>query len=967
MLSSYGNLSAAANVASGTDPSGGVTTTVTPHGGSAMLQMTESPHDGTPQGYIAYIENLAHGDVITATFWGWDQTPGVSPSLRIWAHYAQSGDVDSYAGSAGGNSTYTDGTGWSQLTWTWTFDSAGDTRDALVIEARLYSTPSSGEFSTDFWIDDLQVIAPDSAAVSFPAAGDLSISKTGPSTALPGDELVYEITLGNIGDLTATEVTVVDTLPFSITGVISSSNALTTTVMYDQITWEFGDLGVEAFETIYLTATVDSNAPVGLVLTNTASVTTTAAGDDPANNRDSVYTTIIPDSWCGYPATYIHVIQGSGMSSPEVGNVHTVEGVVVGDFQTSSHLYGFFLQEEDTDADSNPMTSEGIFIYDGSSPAVDVNDGDIVRVEGTVQEYFGLTRLTNVSSVEVCPGSDVASPAIPNMPVTSVNDWEWYEGMSVNITQTLYATDNYNQGRYGEVDLSIDSRQDSPTNVVEPGAAAIALQDLNDRSRIQMDDGRSSSNAVPPAYIGDGGTLRAGDTIPGLKGVLGYAYSAYEIHPTEVVSFTRVNARDTTPPAVGGTHKVASFNVLNYFTTLNDSGPICGPLGNLDCRGADNAAEFTRQRTKIITAIIELDADVVGLMEIENHPTDEALQDLVNGLNDEAGAGTYDYIDTGPVFTDAIKVAFIYKTDTITPVGAHAILDSSVISTFIDTKNRPVVAQTFADTLWGEKFTVAVNHLKSKGSDCDSLGDPDIGDGQGNCNLTRTSAAEALVDWLATDPTSSGDGDFLIIGDLNAYAKEDPVDAIKAGGYTDLLESSADSYTYVYYGQAGYLDHALANAAILNQLTGVTIWHINADEPSALDYNDYNLPLGLYNPDQYRSSDHDPVIVGLDLSVELPNASFVSNSPVTLGEVSVFTNTSTGDAPLTYTWDFGDEFTSTLESPTHTYTQTSTYTVTLTVTNVYGTDIYTDTHIVEALPVEMREIYLPMIFKLYED
>jgi hypothetical protein len=165
VLGSYGNLSAAANVASGTDPY--TSTTVLPHGGSAMLQVTESPEGGTPQGYIAFVENLANGDVVDASFWGWDSTPGASPSLRLWAHYAQSGDVSSYAGSAGGNSTYTDGTGWSQLSHTWTFDDGGGTRDALVIEARLY-TPTGAD-GTDYWIDDLQVIAPDTATVTFPA------------------------------------------------------------------------------------------------------------------------------------------------------------------------------------------------------------------------------------------------------------------------------------------------------------------------------------------------------------------------------------------------------------------------------------------------------------------------------------------------------------------------------------------------------------------------------------------------------------------------------------------------------------------------------------------------------------------------------------------------------------------------------------------------------------------------------
>ncbi|MEA3439872.1 MAG: hypothetical protein U9R58_06285 [Chloroflexota bacterium] len=226
-------------------------------------------------------------------------------------------------------------------------------------------------------------------------------------------------------------------------------------------------------------------------------------------------------------------------------------------------------------------------------------------------------------------------------------------------------------------------------------------------------------------------------------------------------------------------------------------------------------------------------------------------------------------IDTGTIGSDAIKVSLIYKPGSVSPVGSYAILDSSVDPTFIDTKNRPVLAQTFADND-GEKFTVAANHLKSKGSSCESIGDPDTGDGQGNCNLTRMSAAIALANWLQTYPTGIYDLDFLILGDLNAYAKEDPVDAILDAGYTDLVDSYGgdNKYSYVYKGQAGYLDHALSDFSLTIQVVGAMIWHINADEPNALNYNDYNQP-GLYSADRYRSSDHDPIVVYLELE-DLP-------------------------------------------------------------------------------------------------
>ena len=123
----------------------------------------------------------------------------------------------------------------------------------------------------------------------------------------------------------------------------------------------------------------------------------------------------------------------------------------------------------------------------------------------------------------------------------------------------------------------------------------------------------------------------------------------------------------------------------------------------------------------------------------------------------------------------------IYRPAVVTPVGDFELLTPADDPRFIDTKNRPTLAQTFQENATGARFTVAVNHLKSKGSDCLDVGDPDLGDGQGNCNQTRSAAAQALVDWLATDPTGSGDPDFLIMGDLNSYAMEDPIDEIKAG------------------------------------------------------------------------------------------------------------------------------------------------------------------------------------------
>jgi predicted extracellular nuclease len=570
--------------------------------------------------------------------------------------------------------------------------------------------------------------------------------------------------------------------------------------------------------------------------------------------------------------TSIHAIQGSGAVSDMAGSERVIEGVVAGDYQGSSGLNGFFVQEEDADADGDPQTSEGIFVFAPGSAPVDA--GDVVRVQGTVAEFNGKTQVGGVTNLAVCPGDGSVTATEVSLPVSSLSDWEPYEGMLVTFDQSLAIGEYFNFDRFNELVLT-DGRQFTPTAVHEPGSPeAAALAQDNLLGRITLDDGRNAQNP-DPAIHPNGATFdlmnrfRGGDTLQDVTGVLDFAFGLYRIQPTQGAGYTAANPRPPQHDPVGGNVKVASFNVLNYFTTLGS-------------RGADTAEEFARQRAKIIDAITRLDADVVGLIEIQNNT--EAIANLVDGLNEGSGAGTYTYVDTGVVGTDEIKVAFVYKPARVTPVGDYAILDSSVDPRFLDTKNRPALAQTFQSNENGGIFTTVVNHLKSKGSDCNDVDDPDTGDGSGNCNLTRTAAAEALVDWLATDPTDSGDDDFLIIGDLNSYDKEDPIDALRAGGFTGLLHEFQGelAYSYVFDGQLGYLDHALAGEGLADEVTGATVWHINADEPDILDYDmTFKQPAqdALFEPHAFRSSDHDAVVVGLDMCDEIAPAIDVSVSP----------------------------------------------------------------------------------------
>ncbi len=585
-----------------------------------------------------------------------------------------------------------------------------------------------------------------------------------------------------------------------------------------------------------------------------------------------------PPEACGDPYTFIYDIQGSGTDSPFDATEVATEGVVVGDFQVGGKN-GFFIQDPTGDAD--PVTSDGVFVY---YTGLDVNVGDHVRVRGTVDEYFGLTEITSVSQAWYCGVGDPISPTVLSLPVNDTAIYESYEGMLVTYPQDLVISEYFNFDRYGEIVLT-SMRHLTPTALFEPGSAEqAAMAEFYLLDSITLDDGSSYQNPDPARHPNGleftlDNLFRGGDLVTNVTGVLDYNFSLWKIQPTQGADYTDSNHRTNVPADVGGSLKVASFNVLNYFSTIDTGSWICGPAEDMECRGADTTEEFERQRAKIFSALSIIDADIVGLMEIENNLYDEAVIDLVDGLNAVVGAGTYSYIDTGVVGTDAIKQAIIYKTSTVTPLGNYAILDNTVDSRFLDTKNRPTIAMTFQEIATGETLTVAVNHLKSKGSACDDVGDPDLGDGAGNCNLTREAAAAAMVDWLATDPTGAGSKNSLIIGDLNSYDKEDPIDAILAGpddtlgtsdDYMDMIYNFVGeaAYGYVFDGQVGYLDHALANKWLSSQITGTTLWHINADEPDLIDYDmSYKADAqdALYAPDQYRSSDHDPVIIGLNL------------------------------------------------------------------------------------------------------
>lgn len=558
---------------------------------------------------------------------------------------------------------------------------------------------------------------------------------------------------------------------------------------------------------------------------------------------------------CDAPAETIGSVQGEGKASPRVGDTVTVQGVVTASFQQPGGYDGYFVQDA---GDDNDATSDGIFVYAKGNAAAQREAGDVVRVTGKVSEYYDMTQVTQAGDAVVCDtGAEQPAPAELTLPMDD-DAREAVEGMSVVLGEGII-NESFNYDRYGELTLGSE-RHAQPTNAFRPGtdeAKALAAANLEDS--ITLDDGINSQNPNPVRHpngenYGPDNRFRMGDTLREVTGVMHFSFDKWRIQPTEGAEYEETNPR-TPAPEVSGSIKVASANVLNYFTTLADDDP--------NARGANNAAEFQRQKDKIVSQLAEIDADVFGLMEIENN-SDVAVHDLVDGLNAKIGSDEYAAVETGTLGTDAITTAMIYKPAKVERVGDFSALTESVDPNFDTSRHRPALAQVFKDKTTGEEFSVVVNHLKSKGSAC-GAGDPEDPNGQGNCNGTRVEGAKALANWIKTDENLSRSGRTLVIGDLNSYAKEDPIVALEEAGFENMVAKFGgdDAYSYVFDGQTGYLDHALATEKLAGEIEGVADWHNNSDEP---DINDYNLDFGrsaeYFENNPYRASDHDPVIIG---------------------------------------------------------------------------------------------------------
>ena len=574
----------------------------------------------------------------------------------------------------------------------------------------------------------------------------------------------------------------------------------------------------------------------------------------------------------------IATVQGTGAATtlPATPAV-TIEGIITADHRTGGYR-GIYVQTEGSGgaADATPGASDGIFVFLGNR-SLTLAIGDKVQVTGRPGEYFGLTQLSANQSADTVTvvSSGNALPEPVALADTVVGDArEQYEGMLVRPTGAYYVSSFHEADRFGALWLAAGAMPVKNTEAARPGPDADAIAAANDAATILLDDGKSitlSSSTPQQPYLPAGAPVRTGDQVDfgSLTYVLHYGFDRWRLQPTTPIDATTSNALEPTfadtnprpaaPDAVGGDLQVASFNVLNYFTTLTTQDP--------DARGARSPEQLAAQKGKIVAAITALGAEVVALQEMENSThfgdgtPDVAVADLVAGLNAAAGSDVWAYVPTPAALldpavqpgTDVIMNAIIYRTDAVTPVGdSQALVDPAFENA------REPIAQVF-DPGAGAPFAVVANHFKSKTPPDVDPAPEEPADGQGFFNAERVAQAQALAGFVAGLGTDGTD-DVVVLGDLNSYSQEDPVVTLTDAGLVDLVAAKAPGqYSYTFDGELGSLDHALGTSTFAARVTGADIWDINADEWSGLQY--YGAAPELGTP--YRASDHDPTIVGI--------------------------------------------------------------------------------------------------------
>ncbi|MGF1690072.1 ExeM/NucH family extracellular endonuclease [Photobacterium kagoshimensis] len=571
-------------------------------------------------------------------------------------------------------------------------------------------------------------------------------------------------------------------------------------------------------------------------------------------------------------------VQGNGYKSPLISSgyisddEYLVQGIVSA--VSTSYNKGFFLYKSDGDE----LTSDGVFVKTNGQVNEDMV-GQEVCVKGFVEEKYGQTQVLATDDKWETISTGGSKPAavdlkrIPSDGQYFSKTLERYEGMLVRLTDNMDESTKENETMRVSRTFSFDfdsyrnnmvlsyKRPNMQPNQehVAGSEGSIAQHKQNNDYRLYVDTDKSASNGHIPYYPDfnskpDKNYIRINDSITGLEGVLVYAHSNYRLLATNTITsknITHNTDRKSKPELNDSTEsdkfaiRFATQNVLNYFNS-----PFGGASNQHgDNRGADSELEFQQQQAKIVKAIIGLDADVVGLMEIENNGFGNysAITELVKAINDNYYKENYSdrnksesihnkYVFVGfdsdgntvldefdSVGSDAITSGLLYRPSKVSLEQAKIIPMPSQQAPMItyedgsaitgkkgevreNGKNyqRDTIAATFRIHNTGKKVTVSVNHLKSKGSTCweDWQGwetwekfDPKYDDVksnqdfQGSCENFRVAAAEQLGKEMAKIG-----GDRIIMGDMNSYAHEDPMLVLTSNPTGKTLKAARDTF-----------------------------------------------------------------------------------------------------------------------------------------------------------------------------
>ncbi|MGM0433653.1 MAG: ExeM/NucH family extracellular endonuclease [Pseudomonadota bacterium] len=565
---------------------------------------------------------------------------------------------------------------------------------------------------------------------------------------------------------------------------------------------------------------------------------------------------------CDGAVTAVERIQGTAAVTPLDGRVVLTEGIVTADFTARDELGGYFIQQQ-TQATAQDPASRGLFIY---APGADVSPGERLRVRGEAGEYHGMTQLSDARIEARCGEPGLPEPAPLSLPVDGEGK-EALEGMRVRLQHDATVTGLYELARYGVIALA-DGRLFQPTQVAEPGEAAQQVAERNEERRLLLDDGSRRQFASLPDWVlrhyESGRRLRVGDALEDVEGILDYRYDDWRLQPTTAPAIRTMNP----PPEPlerprEGLVRVAGFNLQNYFNGDGSGG------GFPTDRGAETAAAWRAQHQRLVTALDGLAADIIGLVELENDGTGEhsAIDSLTAELE---GSWAYASPQRRPG-DDAIAVGLAWRSDRVTPVGEPEVLRSGPFNK----GSRPPVAQRFRHNASGAVFLVVVNHFKSKRCGEASGANAAQGDGEGCWSAHRNAATRRLLQWLERlrDPMAAPK--VVLVGDLNAYARETPLSLLEQAGYRNVLAGHPESprSSYIYRAQSGTLDYILLAGKTEGTVEAAGIHPINADEPPLLHYsrearNGLPEPVTVSAQEPWRASDHDPTWVDLKPGVE---------------------------------------------------------------------------------------------------